>query len=151
MKEWKKVILALAIAIIVIVILLVIAITLIDRCIAQEGCGRWVEAQQSFEFTTGKSAYMFWWHDSLPVPDSVWVLEKCSSVWKSAPNLDSLEDQSFVSGDTLCNGDWYLQLRLESVDLTIRIRLDTLWQVAESVWIEKDQGEWLYPEFHIEE
>lgn len=87
---------------------------------------------------------------------------------RSYLRTDKLEDEVFEkqtveSIDSLwcppSTGDWYMQLRFDEADLTIKIRLDTLWQIAESVWIERrvdevsekqTNGFWVYWTPHIE-
>ena len=38
-------------------------------------------------------------------------------------------------------GEWFWQFEMESIDLLIKIRADTLWQVGDSVWVPKSCGD----------
>lgn len=96
-KELKTMIVVIFIALAFVAILLMVAIALIDRCIAQEGCGRWVEARRadgsrgldSVRVNGSERSCTYWMFvhpDDLSPPDSIWVPEECpedSLSWKA--------------------------------------------------------------------
>lgn len=99
-------------------LLLIILILLPCELGAQEGCGEWIrpEADIGMDVIDGSVLRIYTFkYESWKKIDSVWVRTSCP--------------------DTAI-GAWYWEFAIKEIDLYIRIRADTLWQVGDSVWIE---------------